>query len=91
MTTKGPWLDDPMWTPDAQPSDEPTPRVVREHYFQVYAEVRDDGTFAFFIAEPHDLNLVYLVSKDEWVMTGESPEIEADDVRINKELARRLA
>lgn len=43
MTTAGPWLDDPMWTPPDEDGPD-QPKVVREHYFLVCARVFEDGT-----------------------------------------------
>ena len=87
MTNAGPWLDNGMWTPEEQGNSP----VVREHYFMVTAEVRADGTKTWYIAEPTDLNLIYLVDKDEWVMVSHTPETEKDDEVLTAELGKRLS
>lgn len=87
--TIGPWTENAMWTPDEEKASEP--QVVREHYFQVVAEVREDGTFTFRVGELDSINLVYLVDKDEWVRVSETEEIETSDVSITFALERRLA
>lgn len=85
--TIGPWTENAMWTPD----ETPKPEVVSEHYYQVIAEVREDGSITFRIGELDSINVVYLVDKDEWVTTDWTEEIMEDEVRTYTNLERRLA
>jgi|DEB19_MinimDraft_3_1074340.scaffolds.fasta_scaffold04120_4 hypothetical protein len=84
-------MTDALWSPDLRPDEDIPAPVVREHYFTVVAEVRADGEVSWYTAEPTDLNLIYLVDKDEWVMVSHTPEIETDDKNLNFELGRRLS
>lgn len=88
MTT-GPWTENAMWTPDED--EVPRKAVIREHYFQVVADVREDGTFTFRLGELDSMNLIYVVDRDEWVRVSENEEIETSDINITFELGRRLA
>ena len=86
--SKGPWLENAMWTPDEDTTPNP---VVRQHYFVVCAEVREDGTYELRLAHEMDHfdsdEPVYLPAREEWTRLS---DFEDEDATYQNDLMRRL-
>lgn len=89
MTTKGPWIEDAMWTPDESPKS--TPKLVREHYFIVSAQVMSDGTHRFVVDPEAHVNPdepIYYPDIQEWDRV--TPDVSDEDTHLHLDLTQRL-
>lgn len=88
--TKGPWLENAMWTPDEDTPD--APKVVREHYFIVCAQVREDGSYKWNADVCFDIlnteTPVYVLPTETWERV--TNDLTEEDSKFQNDLFDRL-